>query len=181
MAYSIKASNFNGQEIAQSARRVPKIRNLNGIPTHASGTGRQINSLVALLLKNGYMSQDSGGSATYSDIATLCLSAMAITVETIEPEERVKSLKQIDKKPQNEADKNNEAQRKNYTDDSFPNPNDPYYEMDQIAPEYISEGNKYVNKAKVDNRAITDLVNKIGIMNSNLSHNFKLKQLVENK
>ena len=181
MASSVKASKFNAQAIAASA--VPRRRITNGTPTRPDSTGLSMNNLVRLLSKNGYMPQDTGDGATFEDVAELCLSAMAITVETIDSEERSMTFRNIDKKPQNEADKNNESQRKNYTDDTFPNENDPYYEMDQSPPDFVKKRNENAKQSSRDNdrRAIVELLTRIGMESLETPENLKLKQLVGNK
>ena len=72
-------------------------------------------------------------------------------------------------------------QKKNYTDDTFPNEADPYYQMDSAPPDYIELKNEKINNNSVDTRAIFDLVTKIGALNSQMPSNFKLKQFVEDR
>ncbi len=181
MASSIKASKFNAQAMANSP--VPRKRIINGIPTRPDSAGLAMNKLVSILSKNGYMPQDTGEGASYVDVAGLCLSAMAITVETIDSEENSMTFKETNKKPQNEADKNNEAQRKNYTNDTFPNQNDPYYEMDKSPPDYVKDRNEKAKRSSKDNdnRSIVELITRIGMVNLATPDAYRLKQLVENK
>lgn len=178
MASSIKASQFNPQTMANA--RVPRRRIKNGVPVTAQSRGPAINNMIKVLSKNNCMPQDAATEdVSYTAAAEACLSALSITVSQITSEESVKTFNTAKKNSQNEADEKNESQRKNYTDDTFPNQDDPYYQMDQAPPRHVNRARAVSQKNAVDNRAIVDLVTNISLINEKLPSSNRLKQLVE--
>lgn len=182
MPYQIIASKFNGSSIASGRAGVPRQRIINGVPTDANSSGLALNTMITLLTKNNYMPNDSFEEQTYSDIAILCLGAISVTTETIDPTAPVKTFLSSKRVPQNNADKKNEMQKKDYGHDAFPNEADPFYEMDQAPADHVKETNKKAkNRVKTD-EALIELVTKISIINTTqLRSNLRLKQLVEGR
>jgi len=155
MPYQITASKFNGSSIATGRAGVPRQRIINGLPTNARSSGVALNTMITLLAKNNYMPADSLQEQTYSDIAILCLGSISVTAEIVDPTEPVKTFLSSKRIPQNNADKKNEMQKKDYGHSAFPNEADPFYEMDQAPPDHIKETTaRAQNQIKVDEALI---------------------------
>ena len=73
-------------------------------------------------------------------------------------------------------------QDKNYGDNTFPERDNPIYEMDEAPPDFIKESNKKSNSAQGDGRIIRDIFYQVTILNMSpkLKNSQKLKQFAEN-
>lgn len=178
MAYSVKASEFNHQAIARSAARAPGRRIHNGTPVSSAAPARSLDNMLTILLQNGYMPNDNASDYTYSDTAILCLGAISVTVEIIDEDTPAKTFARSTQEPQNNADRRNEMQRKNYSDDTHPGRDDPFYEMDETPPKYVEAFRDNSRRTSADQRSLLSLTAKISDINTvYLPNSSRLKQL----
>ena len=174
----VKGNDFHSNFLKRVSR-APYKRAVDGAVVRTDGISDEIAKMHKTIGKNGYLPNDKYQPINNAQLSLMCLYSMGITVQILEKEHPMTFMETYKSQNyQNKGDELNEGSRKNYGDFSFPDRNDPFYEMDETLPEYLLKKEKQI-KSSHDFRSITEFSARIGRANHRLPALRKLKQFVE--
>ena len=182
MSKSIKANKFTKANIVKGASVKKKLGVRRGLPCNDASKGTSVIDGYTMLADKEYVGSDSVTNYDDMTLTLLGLNALNITVELIEKDAPAKSFSNSGKeKPFNDADKKNNMQDKNYGDDTFPEKDNPIYEMDEGLPNYMKNSKKSSKSTKGNSSVMVEVFSQIVEFNTIImkENNFKLTQFAE--
>ena len=177
MAASVIASKFTPENLALDAQTVPSSRVVGGVPSTLNGTVDKITRMYSSLIAMGCAPRDNPEYVA-TEVALHCLHTFSTVVESIPPDEPIKTLIESAYTPQNSADMNNQMNKKNYGDEMFPDQNDPFYQMDELPPEQLQQPTFTTLQQTGDLSVIVDMISIISQYQFDMpqvNNRFKLK------
>ena len=182
----VKASNFTMSTLERAAVRVPtQAACYGGRPGALNGLTEHIIKAYDILKTNHALPKSNYTQPTDAQIALMCFSGLTISVKKIPDTEPVKTMFKDESNPQraiNTADRINQTQKKNYATTMFPDPADPFHQMDDVPSDHVKKITD-MKQENIDYRSVVGMLASISAINTckTIPDSKKIKQLVEKK